>query len=156
MKWGCSEETVANPKMGPHHCCCLIVFLMRIPEPQLAECICLFQGQALLLWSLFLAISALKGVWQGVCISTQAVRNTYIKPLVKYTATLIHYFWCNHTHNFLVAQQKEHLWFHSPAVLTSHCGQEQDILEVCCVLEGMEHCERGARRFILRALTRQC
>lgn len=90
------------------------------------------------------------------CLHIYSSNEKHIKPLVKYTATLIHYFWCNHTHNFLVAQQKEHLWFHSPAVLTSHCGQEQGILEVCCVLEGMEHCERGARRFILRALTRQC
>lgn len=103
-----------------------------------------------------LAISASKVVWWGVCISNQAMRNTYIKPLIKHTAMLIHYFWCNHIYNFLVAQQKEHLWFHSPAVLTSQCGQERGILAVCSVLGGMEHYQRGARHFILRALTRQC
>lgn len=115
------------------------------------------------LW-LFLTISQLlkstiltsKGVWRGVYISDQVMKNTYTKSLVKHTAMLIHYFWCKQVSNFLVAQPKDHLWFHSPAVLSSRCGEEQGTRGVCCELEGMEHHQRGARHFNLGAVTRQC
>lgn len=149
MKWGCSEET-GQPKDGSPP---LLLSEYFPDEDFWATNCCIFKG---LLWSLLLAISASKGVWWGVCISNQAMRNTYIKPLVKHTAVLIHYFWCSHIYNFLVAQQKEHLWFHSPVVLTSQCEQEQALLDVCCVLQGMELYQIGARLFIPPARARQC
>ena len=154
---------MASPETGISHCCYLIIFLMgtSFSEPQMMlitkhHRVTSFRSFPSSSGSLSLAISVdFKRCW-GFSISDQIMKNTYIKPLVKYAAMLICYFWCKHISNFLVAQQKEHLWFLSPVVLSSQCGEKQGALGVCCVLEGVEHHQRGAKRFILRAVTRQC
>lgn len=141
MKWGCSEESGQPNDRSPP----LLLWLFSW-WGFLSHRFLHLSGSSLA--PLEPGYFSSKSVWWGVCISNQAMRNTYIKPLVKHAAVLIHYFWCNHIYHFLVAQQKEHLWFHSPVVLTTWCEQEQGFLDVCCVQEGMEHYQRGARLFI--------
>lgn len=146
------QRKVAGPKTALHHCCCLIIFLMRIPEPQIPASFRVRPCSSGAFW-----LFQLQKVFGGEFASLTQQWGTPkpFKPL-KHTAMLTHYFWCNHIYNFLVAQQKERLWFHSPAVLTPQRGQEWDILAVCSVLGGMEHYQRGAGLFIPPALARQC